>query len=279
MKIGVNSYSFSQWMRQTGADYCAMCDKAKELGFEGIELVDLSLKVQPAEDLTALARTIRAHCERIELPIAAYTIRADFLDNPEEVQRLRGQVDLAAELGAPLMRHDITWRRDVPWREIIRTTQERIRDVAAYAQTRGVKTCTENHGFVMQDAERMETLMRAVDHPNYGWLVDIGNFLCADEPPIHAMPIAAPYAVHVHAKDFLLKSESPGDDSWFETRGGQWLRGTVLGHGVVPVRRCIAELKAAGYDGWISVEFEGMEQNLPALRASRDYLGRAAAQA
>ena len=43
------------------------------------------------------------------------------------------------------------------------------------------------------------------DSPNYGWLVDMGNFLCADDLPVHAVPIAAPYAFHVHVKDFLYK--------------------------------------------------------------------------
>ena len=77
-----------------------------------------------------------------------------------------------------------------------------------------------------------------------------------------------PYAFHVHAKDFLLKSGGcidPGE-GWFRSRGQNFLRGTVVGHGVVPVAQCIAILKTAGYDGWLSLEFEGHEDNLPALR-------------
>lgn len=50
-----------------------------------------------------------------------------------------------------------------------------------YAEQKGVKTCIENHGFFAQDAERVEKLINAVGHPNFGALVDIGNFACADE--------------------------------------------------------------------------------------------------
>ncbi|NLG26104.1 MAG: sugar phosphate isomerase/epimerase, partial [Clostridiales bacterium] len=32
--------------------------------------------------------------------------------------------------------------------------------------------------------------------------------------------------------------------------------------------------KAAGYDGWLSLEFEGHEDNLPALRRGLAYLKR-----
>ena len=277
MKIGVSSYSFSKYMRATGANYLKICDIAKEMGFEGIEFIDLDLEKQPAASVEALAREIRGHCDALGLPVAAYTVHADFLESDGEAERLKAQVDVAEILGAKVLRHDVTWRRDVPWREIIDRCAPAIREVAEYAQKKGIRTCTENHGFVLQDSHRVETLILAVNHPNYGWLVDMGNFLCADEPPMHALPIAAPYAVHAHAKDFLLKRENPGE-GWFATRNGQFLRGTVVGHGVVPIRECVAELRKAGYDGWLSLEFEGMEDNLTALRCGLAFLKDAIAE-
>lgn len=271
MKIGVSSYSFSKYMKETGCNYFKICDIAKEMGFEGIEFIDLDLNVQPAESQLALAKEIRAYCESISLPIAAYTIGADFIDRENEVERLKGQVDVAEALGVKVMRHDVSWRRDLPWREMIDRAAPQIREVTEYAATKGVTTCSENHGMVMQDAHRVEQLILTVNHPNYRWLVDMGNFLCADEPSMHALPIAAPYAVHAHAKDFVFKSEAPSD-GWIITRGGNAIRGTIVGHGVVPIPECIAELRAAGYDGWLSLEFEGMEDNLTALKLGLQYL-------
>ena len=139
-----------------------------------------------------------------------------------------------------------------------------------------MKTCTENHGFIIQDCERVETLIRTVNHPNYGWLIDMGNFICADEDSVHALGTAIPYAFHVHAKDFLRK---PGSDinpgmGWFRSRGGNYIRGTVVGNGVIPVAQCVQMLKNAGYEGFLSIEFEGMEDNLTALEAGLDYLRR-----
>jgi len=146
--------------------------------------------------------------------------------------------------------------------------------VSEYAETLGIKTCTENHGYILQDAGRVEALILAVNHPNYGWLIDIGNFLCVDETALHALPIAVPYAFHVHAKDFLYKpvwEENPGD-TWFDSRNGSHLRGTVAGHGAVPIVWCIQTLKREGYQGWLSYEFEGMEECLPAIQAGYRYL-------
>ncbi len=275
MKIGVSSYSFSKYMNQTKADYFTICDLAKKMGYDVIEFIDLSLEVQPAESLTKLAKAIHRHCEEIALPIAAYTVSADFL-RPNEVQTVMEKVDIAETLGAKVLRHDASWSlpEGMDWRQLIDQIAPDIRRVTEYAAEKGIRTCTENHGYVLQDAERVETLIRTVNHPNYGWLVDMGNFLCADDLPVHAVPIAAPYAFHVHVKDFLYKpadAENPGQ-GWFPSRNGSYLRGTVAGHGVVPIRRCLEILKKAGYDGVVSYEFEGMEENLPALEAALAFL-------
>ncbi len=275
MKIGVSSYSFSKYMQQTGADYFAVCDLAKKMGYDAIEFIDLSLEVQPADSLAELAKAIRRHCEEIDLPIAAYTVGADFL-RPDEARAVMEKVDIADALGAKVLRHDAAWSlpEGMDWRELIEKIAPDIRRVTEYAAQKGIRTCTENHGYILQDAERVETLIRAVNHPNYGWLVDMGNFLCADDQPVHAVPIAAPYAFHVHVKDFLYKpadAENPGQ-GWFPSRNGSYLRGTVAGHGVVPIRRCLQTLKSAGYDGVVSYEFEGMEENLPALEAALAFL-------
>ena len=281
MKIGVSSYSF-QTLLKRGMTYFEACQHARDMGYDGIEFIDLDLAFAPGEDnVESLAKHLRAHCEALDLDIPAYTVAADFLNGrggaPEdEPARVCRCADIAALLGAKVLRHDAFWRlgelRD--WREGIARVVPGIRQVADYAQSLGIRTCTENHGRIMQDSDRVEYLMRAVDHPNYGWLVDMGNFLCADDLPVHAVPIAAPYAFHVHVKDFLYKpadAENPGQ-GWFPSRNGSYLRGTVAGHGVVPIRRCLETLKKAGYDGVVSYEFEGMEENLPALEAALAFL-------
>lgn len=281
MNIGVSCYSFYKHMHQTGANYIEVCDLAKKMGFDGIEFIDLDLKLQYAQSKEELARTIRKHCDEIGLPIIAYTVRGEFLGNENEVERLKGQVDIAEILGAKLMRHDITWLNpsDMTWRDIIDAVKDKVRELASYAQTKGIRTCTENHGLHLQDSTRIEYLIQTVNHPNYGWLIDMGNFLCADDPAVHALPIAAPYAFHAHAKDFLYRypwEEHPGN-GWFQSRNGSYLKGTVLGCGVVPIKWCVDVLMKADYQGWLSLEFEGMEECLPAVQAGHDFLRKVTA--
>lgn len=283
MKFGVSAYSFRHVLK-AGKTYFDVCDMAREMGYEGIEFVDLNLEYGSGQATVAeLAQAIDAHCQQIGLPVIAYTIGADFLNGrngtPEqEVQRVKDCVDIAQLLGAKILRHDAFWKMEGirSWREAAEKVAPGICEVAAYAAQKGIRTCSENHGMIMQDSERMEYLMRCVNHENYGWLVDIGNFLCADEDPQHAVGVAAPYVVHAHVKDFLFKkgTEDQPAGHWLTTRGGNFLRGTVVGHGVVPVRPCLHILKRAGYTGYLSVEFEGAEDTLEALQQALEYLRR-----
>jgi sugar phosphate isomerase/epimerase len=273
MKIGVSSYSFSAYRRESGCSYADLCRIAKEIGFDAIEFIGLD-----AEDPIAEAGNIRAVCAELGLEISAYTIGANLMNEDFEATRAQLHRDLAIAkaLGAPLMRHDVCYSmpEGTSWQDAIAVMAPRIREITEYAAEMGIQTCSENHGYIFQDSERVKALIDAVDHPNYRWLVDLGNFLCVDEDPLSAVKVAAPYAIHVHAKDFLykLKSDAVPPSNFFGTRNGNYLRGTVVGHGVVPVDACMAILKDAGYAGTLSLEFEGMEQNIPAIKAGYAYL-------
>ncbi len=280
MKIGISSYSFRKHIIQTHCNYFDICDIAKEIGFDGIEFIDLDNKeFGITNDALATAAEIREYCKKIGLEVTAYTVGANLLaqDIDAELERLRGCVDVAATLGAPVMRHDVCYSLPstpgYTYREAIRDIKDNIKAISEYAYSKGVRTCSENHGYIFQAPERVEELIRAVGCPNYGWLCDMGNFLCADCDPVKSVSIAAGYAIHVHAKDFLYKSgELPRPEGFFKTAGENHLRGTVLGHGVVPVAQCVRVLHSADYDGYVSLEFEGMEENLPAVKAGFRYL-------
>ena len=279
MKIGVSSYSFTKYINKTGCDIFAVIDKAKKLGFEGIEFIGLDAYAKEGEDLISLAEKIKEHCAKTEIEIIDYAIGSDFFntDEKEIIESVKKSVDIAAALGSPCMRHDVCYSLPkehlYSWQNAIEVMAPRIREIAEYAREKGVKTCTENHGYIFQAPERVEALIRAVGSENYGWLCDMGNFLCADVDIVQAVAIAAPYTFHVHAKDFLLKEGNvPCPKGFFTTLGGNHIRGTAIGHGVVPVRNCITALKRVGYDGYVSIEFEGMEDNIPALESGIDFL-------
>ena len=188
---------------------------------------------------------------------------SDPADSAKEIERLKGQLLVAKELGAKVMRHDVCYKLGKTGNSrsfdlMLPTIAANIRELTAYAETLGIKTCTENHGYIAQDSDRMERLFNAVNHDNFGLLVDMGNFACADENSQTAVSRVAPYAIHAHAKDMYLKSAAyTKPDGWGTTRGGNYFKGAIIGEGDIPVKECVKALKRAEYDGYLSIEYEG----------------------
>jgi len=271
MKIGVSSYSYSRLVHNGVMTELDVIHKAKEMGFDAIEFAGFNLP--EGETALSFAEKARATCEAVGLDVINYAVGADFIQGSNgnlaaEIERVKDEARVAHALGAPGMRHDAT--RGFPAGHVgaksfdaaLPRVADGCRAVTEFAATLGVRTMVENHGYFCQDSARVEKLICAVNHPNFGALIDIGNFACADEDCAQAVGCLTPYAFHVHAKDFHLKPgtlANPGE-GWFSSRAGNYLRGAIIGHGDIPVAQCLVILKSAGYDGPLSIEFEGMEE-------------------
>lgn len=285
MKISLSTYSLNPLLQNGTLTQLGCVAKAKELGFDAIEIVD----VHPHDDSSVpeYAAKLREECERLSMPISNYTVGADFLSGSDgdldaEVEKVKNQIDIAQILGAKSVRHDCTsgYSREkrgyLGFDDILDRVAKGCRLVTEYAETKGIHTMVENHGTFCQGSDRVEKLVNRVAHRNFGLLCDMGNFLCADEDPVHACSIVAPYALYVHAKDFHVKSgmgPNPGT-GFFQSRGRNYLRGAIIGHGEVPVLQCLAILKEAGYDGDIAIEFEGMEDSIKGVTVGLENLKR-----
>ena len=266
MKISVSSYSFHQYIKAGKLTQLECVAKAKEMGFDAIEFTDIT--GDSLDEQKAMAKKIKDEADKVGIDINAYTIGANLYhesdeDSEKEVERLKGQLDVAKILGAKVMRHDVCYALGKSgnarsFELMLPTIAKNARKVTEYGATLGIRTCTENHGFIAQDSDRVEKLFNAVNHDNYGLLVDVGNFLCVDEDPIHAVSRVAPYAVHAHVKDFIYFDEAV-EGRTIMTRGANYIAGAVIGEGVVPVRQCLKILKRVNYDGYVSVEYEGKE--------------------
>ena len=282
MKTSISAYSYSKLMRAGKMDLFQVMDKTKEIGFDAIELINF----EAPEGMTILefAAQLRDYAEKIGLAISSYTIGANFLqeDMAAEVTRLKDHVDIAAILGVKVMRHDIfssypdSYLGIRTFDAVLPLIAPAIREVAEYAATKGIITMSENHGYIAQDADRLLRLYTAVNHTNYRYLCDIGNFICADEDCAVSVGKMTELIAHVHVKDFFIRSGMEPDPGrgWFRTRAGNYIRGTVFGQGNIPTFQCLRVIKKSGYDGYLSLEFEGMEEPLQSIEIGYENLKR-----
>ncbi len=269
MKLGVSSYSLARAIKTGDLTILSAIDWIADHGGEHIEIVPIGFNL--TED-RQLAGQIREKAAYVGIDVSNYAIGANFLKNsPQEfraeIEQVKLQVDIAAELGVLLMRHDVagkpptddislsSFEADMP--RLVEACQE----IAEYAQQYNITTSIENHGFYIQSSERVYRLVNKVNRSNFRTTLDVGNFLCVDENPLLAVQRNIGIASIVHLKDFYRRPPTVElGEGWFKSSGGYHLRGSILGHGDVNLTEIIKLVRGSGYDGYLSLEFEGLEE-------------------
>ena len=279
MKIGLSSYSLSRAIASGQLGILEAIDWIANAGGEHMEVVpggawDIHVPGLPAK--------LVARAKEAGIDLSSYTIGANFIQpdadaRAKEVARLKSEVDIAGELGVKFMRYDAGYRpipeatvenfeKDLP------VVADCCREVAAYAAKYGITCSVENHGYHFQNCERVHRLVDMVGLPNYRTTLDVGNFLCADGDPVASVKTNIGIASFIHFKDFFLRTAGnpPIGEGWSRTKGGHYLRATVIGHGSVELVPIVRIIKESGYDGYVSIEFEGKEDCLWACKVGLD---------
>lgn len=278
MKIGISSYSFLQKIKQGEMSIIDVIRWIADHGGEHVEIVPIGFSLSESPDL---ASEIRSAAKEAGIDVSNYAISANFVQPTDEeyeneVQRVMREVDIANELGVKLMRHDAAWR-PIPENSVLRFDEDlprlasACRRVAEHAARYGITTSVENHGYFVQHSDRVQRLLAAVGRENYRTTLDVGNFMCVDEDPVVSTTKNLPFASMVHLKDFYKRrfDADPGK-GWLPTAGGYHLRGAILGQGDIDLPRIMRAVKDSGYDGYLSIEFEGVEDCLFACEAGME---------
>ncbi len=274
MKFGLSSYSFRPLMLDGSMQIEDLFTWIRDNGGEHLELASLSiapagedLNYELIKDEDSIGR-LRKASKETGIPLSGICIGASFIgdDRRAQIDRTKRYVELCDRLDVRFLRHDV-----VPWNLRAKEAAEfetafpvivdACREVAEHAERLGVTASIEDHGFFMNSSERVKRLLNAVDSPNFKMTLDVGNFLCVDENPVTATRASIAHASFVHIKDFYVRAESPGP-GWLETLNGQFIRGSVFGFGDLPAKSLLKSVMDAGYDGFVSLEYEGNEPTL-----------------
>jgi sugar phosphate isomerase/epimerase len=254
MRVACSSQSYDDMLgegRWTLVDWLRFA--AEELGLSGVELEDKHIGAPPDDGAEAIASA----AARYGLVIVNVAFMnnfgvADDAGRSAEEARTREWMTVAQRLGSRFLRTFAGWPegdRAARWPAMIAA----LRSVCGEAERRGVRMVMENHnhgGFV-QTAADATAILAQVGSPALGLLLDTGNYLDG----LASVKTTVARAWHVHAKF---------------TRIGADGRDPGIDHDAI-----LALLREAGYDGWISVEYEGTEPSRTAVPRALAYLRRA----
>lgn len=285
MKIGLSTYSLLDAINAGEMDVLDVVQWIADNGGEHMEIVPYGFTLV---DNLELADAVRDKAKEVGIELSNYALPGNFVQDTEEefeqeVARLKEHVDLIHRMGIKHMRHDVIAFSLPPEKRTIAHFEESLpkivegsRRIADYAAKFGITTTIENHGAAVQHSDRVQRVIQAVDRPNFKTTLDIGNFLCVDEDPIVGVKKNLPYASLVHFKDFYIRpyDQNPGGGKWFKTANDNYLRGAIVGQGDINIRAIVKLIKDSGYDGYVTLEFEGMEECKEASKIGMDNLKR-----
>jgi sugar phosphate isomerase/epimerase len=203
-------------------------------GFASVELCDRSIERTDAAYLDEL----REELVQLGLAVACVDLRQDFTSR--DPARTRGEVEkacrwlgVAAKLGARIVR---VWAgtRSCDDSAFQRSSMA-LRELAIAAKHLDLKLALENHGGLTSNPDLITRLVEHVDQSNFGTCPDFGWLAVEDR--YDGLAKLFRLAVHAHAKAHAFDPE--GNEA------------------EIDYPRIGSIASAAGYDGFLSVEFEG----------------------
>lgn len=282
IKFGVSTYSY--WHFKTDkVTVETVISKAAALGVEGVDILHRQMDIPEKEPLTSDHRRylqrLKRHAFRNGVDLICLSIHQDFVDaDPDvltrQVEHTLKCIEIAYELGIPCIRlNSGRWNTIPNFDDLMkargiepilpghteddgfRWCQSCIERCLPKAEQCGVTLALENHWGLTNTPEGLLRLVRAIDSPWLGALMDTGNFL---ENPYAKLEAIASSTVFVQAKTY------PG--------GGEWY---TLDLDYPRIARILAK---AGYTGYVALEMEGKEPADTAVPKSLRMLRKAFAR-
>lgn len=251
MKFSMMSYTIGRGKKPGEFDLKAMCDLTCELGMEAIDFVGLH-GYEPEE--------VRKTVDEYQLKVCCYTFHARFnAPTPEDrkaaEESFKQGVEIAQILGTDKIMLPLPATQGLTRQESQRFVLDGLKNTIDVANAAGITTTVEN--FCGHEHTPIctsdEFLMALAEVPDLRLTYDNGNILTGGEDPAESFAKTSDYIVHAHFKDW----QPPVKDEGFVARDGRNYRGALIGEGIVDQIACLKAMKAAGYSGYINIEYEG----------------------
>ncbi len=157
-----------------------------KLGISGLEYVNQFFENPTLQYLAKLKKScadngVDGYLLMVDLEGATAAI--DPAERRQSEVAHRKWIDIAHYLGCKFVRVNLyggleDWKQD---QDLVKRGAETMRKLAEYAKGSGVQILVENHGRASSDPDVLVALVKAVAHPGFALLVDLGNWNKGDD--------------------------------------------------------------------------------------------------
>lgn len=218
LKVSCNAYSFAHLLGKSGQmSLLELADTCAKMNFDAFDPTGYYFpgyeKNGPGVPTDKFIYELKRRAFDLGLGISGTGVGNNFTTADKaaralDVQRIKNWSEVAAKLGAPVLRvFADTQMRAQTWEtvsngakraEVEAWIADDIRACAEHAGKFGVIIGVQNHGDFLKTAADLISLIKRVDSPWCGAIVDTGYFKARD--PYAEMTKAAPYAVNWQVK-------------------------------------------------------------------------------
>lgn len=195
------------------------------------------------------------------MEVSSYSIGNDFVHESAEERRkqlddVKKGIDIAVKLNTKLLRvfsgnakEGISFDTARVW--IVDSFKEAVQ----YAEEKNITMVLENHGLFAGKSSQVRELIDQVGSEFLKANTDTGNFMLVGEDSFEAVKNLNGYIGFVHFKDFKEVAEN---EHGYKSIDGRKYQGTIIGQGEVPMKEIVDFLYNNSYDGYLSLEYEGI---------------------
>lgn len=213
VRTSLNAYSFNSLLNEglknsgKGMTMFQLLDFAAKNNFDAIDLTGYFFPGYPAVPNDEYINSVKRRAFQLGLDISGTGVKNDFATpdsarRASDVKLVKAWIDVAAKLGAPVIR---VFAGEIPAgyenrrAEIAQYMAASLRECAEYGKQKGVLVGVQNHGDFLQTAEQCIEMVKLVNSVWFGLIVDTGKFLTAD--PYLDIEKVMPYAVNFQIKE------------------------------------------------------------------------------
>ncbi len=275
MKLGLTTESFAAAIQGGRMNLQKIIDFAGQNGFEGLEIIshrevwrkDIGDDVKM--NLTRMReRKVRYFSYGVYEDLAA----ADPLMRWRAMNKVREAILLACITNVPdvcIMGTGLGESLE-DWGEAREALVEGLKDCLELAERKRVAVSITNGGKLLNGSNRLLDLLQAVGSEYLKVSIDVAAFLVVDEEPADAVRSLLSDIRSAHFTDVKNSDQYLGNH--FSTVGGRQLVPCALGEGIVPQREVLYAMRQIGFQGYITVHYQGDEEPAVGIDRSATYL-------
>jgi sugar phosphate isomerase/epimerase len=241
LKTALNAFSFNASLSDETMTISQLLDFCAATGFEGVDITGYYFKGYPQPPADEYLFEIKRKAFKLGIEISGTGVRNDFTiadssKRQQEVALVKKWIDVAAKIGAPVIRifagnqknEGITKEQVTEW------MLKDIQTCVDYGKQQGVIIGLQNHNDFIQTADQVIKIIETINSVWLGLILDTGSYRVLD--PYEEIARSVKYAVNWQIKEkiFINGAEKETD-----------------------MDKLMTIIKASGYKGYLPIETLG----------------------